>query len=333
MSFASPVLLLALLLVPLFAGYLLAQRRRSPVRRALHERRPPGQSRPTNAGLAPPCSAALYVLALAALVIGLAWPSAMLAVLQGGRDDRPDDGCLGLDARVRPIAPSRLDSAKQAASALIDNCRPRSGSGSSRSARRRVCRLADDRSSGSARRTQCLSGGGRDSPWRCDRLSLGDERRMRSTPPRTRSPTRAQAPRARCRRRRPAPRPTRRRRPPRQNRRWSGPCSCPTVRTRTGKLEPAEAASPPRPRGCRSTRSRSAPRRVVSVTDEFGVPHSRGPAGHRHPRRDRRDHRRAVVRGAPADDLQQITGLRLTRGCPLRGPGDHPGGSLPLGSS
>lgn len=120
MSFASPVLLLALLLVPLaIAGYLLVQRRRSryvvrftnvDLLSNLVPRTPAWRRH------VPP---ALYVLALAALVIGLARPSAMLAVPR-------EDATIVLTMDVSgsmlatDVAPSRLDSAKQAASAFID---------------------------------------------------------------------------------------------------------------------------------------------------------------------------------------------------------------------
>ncbi|HET9756489.1 MAG TPA: VWA domain-containing protein [Candidatus Limnocylindrales bacterium] len=120
MSFASPVLLLALLLVPLaIAGYLLVQRRRSryvvrftnvDLLSNLVPRTPAWRRH------VPP---ALYVLALSALVIGLARPSAMLAVPR-------EDATIVLTMDVSgsmlatDVAPSRLDSAKQAASAFID---------------------------------------------------------------------------------------------------------------------------------------------------------------------------------------------------------------------
>jgi Ca-activated chloride channel family protein len=120
MSFASPVLLLALLLVPLaISGYLVVQRRRSryvvrftnvDLLSNLVPRTPAWRRH------VPP---ALYVLALAALVIGLARPSAMLAVPR-------EDATIVLTMDVSgsmlatDVAPSRLDSAKQAASAFID---------------------------------------------------------------------------------------------------------------------------------------------------------------------------------------------------------------------
>jgi Ca-activated chloride channel homolog len=120
MSFASPILLVGLLLVPL-AGllYLIVQRRRSRY-----------VVRFTNvdllANLVPRTPAwrrhvppALYVLALTALVIGLARPSAIVAVPR-------EDATIVLTMDVSgsmlatDVAPTRLDSAKQAASTFID---------------------------------------------------------------------------------------------------------------------------------------------------------------------------------------------------------------------
>lgn len=120
MSFTSPALLLALLLVPLaIAGYLLVQRRRSryvvrftnvDLLSNLVPRTPAWRRH------VPP---ALYVLALAALVIGLARPSAMLAV---PREDATIVLAMDVSGSMlaTDVAPSRLDSAKQAASAFID---------------------------------------------------------------------------------------------------------------------------------------------------------------------------------------------------------------------
>ena len=100
MSFTSPALLLALLLVPLaIAGYLLVQRRRSryvvrftnvDLLSNLVPRTPAWRRH------VPP---ALYVLALAALVIGLARPSAMLAV--------PREDAARLPPQVRRCPRSR----------------------------------------------------------------------------------------------------------------------------------------------------------------------------------------------------------------------------------
>lgn len=120
MSFAAPALLVALMLVPLaVAGYLLVQRRRSRY-----------VVRFTNvdllANLVPHAPAwrrhvppAFYILALTALVIGLAWPSAMVAV---PREDATIVLAMDVSGSMlaTDVAPSRLDSAKQAASTFVD---------------------------------------------------------------------------------------------------------------------------------------------------------------------------------------------------------------------
>ena len=120
MTFAEPVLLIALLGVPLAVlGYVYVQRRRSRY-----------VVRFTNvdllANLVPKTPAwrrhvppALYVAAMAALVIALARPSAMVAV---PREDATI--ILAMDTSgsmmATDVAPSRLASAKQAASAFVD---------------------------------------------------------------------------------------------------------------------------------------------------------------------------------------------------------------------
>ena len=124
MTFAEPLLLIALLGVPLAVlGYLYVQRRRS--RYAV---------RFTNvdllANLVPKTPAwrrhvppALYVAAMAALVIALARPSAMVAV---PREDATI--ILAMDTSgsmmATDVAPSRLASAKQAASTFVDQLPP-----------------------------------------------------------------------------------------------------------------------------------------------------------------------------------------------------------------
>ena len=124
MTFASPELLLGLLLVPLAIGlYLVVQRRRN--RYAV---------RFTNvdllANLVPKTPAwrrhvppALYVAAMAALVIALARPSAMVAV---PREDATI--ILAMDTSgsmmATDVAPSRLASAKEAAATFVDQLPP-----------------------------------------------------------------------------------------------------------------------------------------------------------------------------------------------------------------
>ena len=124
MTFAEPLLLIALIGVPLaLIGYLLVQRRRSRY-----------VVRFTNvdllANLVPKTPAwrrhvppALYLAAMAALVIALARPSAMVAV---PREDATI--ILTIDTSgsmlATDVAPSRLASAKQAAATFVDQLPP-----------------------------------------------------------------------------------------------------------------------------------------------------------------------------------------------------------------
>jgi Ca-activated chloride channel family protein len=119
-SFAEPALLIGLVAVPIaVAAYLLVQRRRSRY-----------VVRFTNvdllANLVPRAPAwrrhvppALYVAAMTALVIALARPSAMVAV---PREDATIVLAMDVSGSMlaTDVAPSRLDSAKQAASAFVD---------------------------------------------------------------------------------------------------------------------------------------------------------------------------------------------------------------------
>jgi Ca-activated chloride channel family protein len=119
-SFAEPALLLGLVAVPIaVAAYLLVQRRRARY-----------VVRFTNvdllANLVPRAPAwrrhvppALYVAAMTALVIALARPSAMVAV---PREDATIVLAMDVSGSMlaTDVAPSRLDSAKQAASAFVD---------------------------------------------------------------------------------------------------------------------------------------------------------------------------------------------------------------------
>jgi Ca-activated chloride channel homolog len=120
MNFTEPAFLIGLLAVPLaVAGYLLVRRRRARF-----------VVRFTNvdllANLVPRTPAwrrhvppALYVLALTALVIGLARPSAMVAV---PREDATIVLAMDVSGSMlaTDVAPSRLASAKEAASTFID---------------------------------------------------------------------------------------------------------------------------------------------------------------------------------------------------------------------
>jgi Ca-activated chloride channel family protein len=124
MTFAEPLLLIGLLAVPLaIAAYYLIQRRRSryvvrftnvDLLANLVPRRPAWRRH------VPP---AMYVAAMAALVIALARPSAMVAV---PREDATIILAMDVSGSMMAtdVAPSRLASAKQAASTFIDQLPP-----------------------------------------------------------------------------------------------------------------------------------------------------------------------------------------------------------------
>ena len=124
MSFAEPLLLVGLLAVPIaFAAYLFVQRRRSRY-----------VVRFTNvdllANLVPKTPAwrrhvppALYLAAMAALIVGLARPSAMVAV---PREDATIVLAMDVSGSMlaTDVSPSRLASAQDAAATFIDQLPP-----------------------------------------------------------------------------------------------------------------------------------------------------------------------------------------------------------------
>lgn len=124
MTFAEPLLLIGLLAVPIaLAGYLLVQRRRSRY-----------VVRFTNvdllANIVPRTPAwrrhvppALYLAAMAALIVGLARPSAMVAV---PREDATIILAMDVSGSMlaTDVAPSRLASAQAAASSFINQLPP-----------------------------------------------------------------------------------------------------------------------------------------------------------------------------------------------------------------
>ena len=124
MTFAEPAVLLGLLAIPLaIAAYLVLQRRRAryvvrftnvDLLSNLVPRRPAWRRH------VPP---ALYVLSMGALLVALARPSATVAV---PREDATI--ILAMDASgsmlATDVAPSRLDSAKQAAADFVDQLPP-----------------------------------------------------------------------------------------------------------------------------------------------------------------------------------------------------------------
>ncbi|HEV8280908.1 MAG TPA: VWA domain-containing protein, partial [Candidatus Limnocylindrales bacterium] len=120
MTFAEPALLIGLLAIPLaIAAYVIVRRRRAryvvrftnvDLLANLVPRRPAWRRH------VPP---ALYVLAMGALLIALARPSATVAV---PREDATIVLAMDVSGSMlaTDVAPSRLDSAKQAASAFVD---------------------------------------------------------------------------------------------------------------------------------------------------------------------------------------------------------------------
>ncbi len=120
MTFAEPALLIGLLAIPLaIAAYVIVQRRR-----ARYVVRFTNVDLLTN--LVPRSPAwrrhvppALYVLAMGALLVALARPSATVAV---PREDATIVLAMDVSGSMlaTDVAPSRLDSAKQAASAFVD---------------------------------------------------------------------------------------------------------------------------------------------------------------------------------------------------------------------
>ena len=218
---------------------------------------------------------ALYVLALAALVIGLARPSAMLAVPR-------EDATIVLTMDVSgsmlatDVAPSRLDSAKQAASAFIDQLPAsfRVGLVTFGTAAQVAVSPTTDRAEVHAA-LDALQAEGGTALGDAIGLSLGMAQDVIDAAANSAADLGASSPSpssvavgrllarpvgaGRCV----------------QSRRWSRPCSCPTVRTRRASSNRLRRHAPLRPPGCPIyTIALGTATGVVSVTDEFGVPHT-----------------------------------------------------------
>lgn len=121
MSFASPALLLALLLAPLaLAGYLRVDRRRKEAARQFASPRLIDSVAPVRPGWRRHAAMALYGLALAVLVIALARPQATVAV-----PEERASVVLAIDQsgsmQARDAEPSRLRVARDAAHAFLDD--------------------------------------------------------------------------------------------------------------------------------------------------------------------------------------------------------------------
>ena len=121
MSFESPALLLALLLVPLaVAAYLRNDRRRREAARQFASPRLIDSVAPVRPGWRRHAAMALYGLALAVLVLALARPQATVAV-----PEERASVVLAIDQsgsmQARDADPSRLDVARQAAHSFLDD--------------------------------------------------------------------------------------------------------------------------------------------------------------------------------------------------------------------
>ena len=258
MSFASPELLLGLLIVPLaLIGYLIVQRRRS--RYAV---------RFTNvdllANIAPRTPSwrrhlppVLYLAAIAALAIGLARPSLVLAV---PREEATI--MLTMDVSRSMLAtdvdPNRLVAAQQAATDFVDRLPEqfRVGLVAFSTDARLVVQPTTDRAEIHEALASLQADGGT-AMGDAIALSLeasGIEQAQATASPDRRPPRTPRPPRMP-----PLPR-TRRRRPtPTRPRSWRRSC-CRTVPTRRAHWSRSRPPSAPPTSACRSTRSRSARR-------------------------------------------------------------------------
>lgn len=124
MTFAEPLLLIGLLVVPIaLAGYLLVQRRRSRYVVRFTNVDLLANLVPTTPQWWRHVPPALYLAAMAALILGLARPSAMVAV---PREDATIILAMDVSGSMlaTDVTPSRLASAQEAASTFIDQLPP-----------------------------------------------------------------------------------------------------------------------------------------------------------------------------------------------------------------
>lgn len=124
MTFAEPLLLIGLLVVPIaLAGYLFVQRRRSRYVVRFTNVDLLANLVPTTPAWRRHVPPALYLAAMAALIVGLARPSAMVAV---PREDATIILAMDVSGSMlaTDVTPSRLASAQEAASTFIDQLPP-----------------------------------------------------------------------------------------------------------------------------------------------------------------------------------------------------------------
>ena len=303
MTFADPILLLGLLLVPAGArrlppGPAPAQ----PLRRPVHERRPARQPRAADAGLAPPRAAG----PLPRRDRG-ARPRARPAVDDVAVPREEATIILTMDVsgsmKATDVAPTRLAAAQKAASDFVDQLPAAFKVGP-----RRVLdgaadpRRADDRPGAAPCGPRRPAGPRRDRARRRDRhVARGRRARSGEHVDGARRPSPAPSGR------RPR-RPARPRRRPAVGIRGHGATTTPIVATvllsdganSTGQLEPIPAAEQAAALDVPVyTIALGTADGVVDVPDDQGQLHTpQRPAGHRDARRDRRDDRRPLLRGA-----------------------------------
>ena len=256
----------------------------------------------------------LYLVAITALVIGLARPSMVMAV---PRDEATIILTIDVSGSMQAtdVQPTRLAAAQKAASDFVDQLPSAFRVGLvvfSTEARIELPPTTDHAQVHTAIDNLAAHGG--TALGDAIELSLeaagvagsgsgtGQARRRR----RTRRPARRRA--RRLRPTRPL-RPTRRPRRRRRRSRSSPPSSCPTAPTRPDRSTRSRRPTTRPPPACRSTRSPSArPTARSSVQDPFGqTAAAPGPARHRRPWR-RSPRRPAASSSAPrpAEDLAQI---------------------------
>jgi Ca-activated chloride channel family protein len=120
MTFLAPAFLLGLLLVPLLAAlYVWAQRRRSRYAVRFTNLDLLANIAPRRPGWRRHLPSALYLLAVAALAVGLARPTMVVPV---PRDDATVILAIDVSAsmKARDVAPTRLDAARAAAQSFVD---------------------------------------------------------------------------------------------------------------------------------------------------------------------------------------------------------------------
>jgi Ca-activated chloride channel family protein len=310
MNFLAPELLLGLLLIPLAIGfYLWAQRRRTKyavrfTNLALLANLAP--KRPSWRRHLPP---ALYLTAIAALLIGLARPTMVLAVPREDATVDPDHRRLRLDEGDRRVAdppgcgPRLRAVVHRPAPAKIRvglvGLRVRAGHpGPPTTDRDQLKSALDSLRPSTARRWATRSSQVLDIAEKIQ-AEARDARRLAAP---SASPPPRRAPSSSAARTRPAPRPTARR-----TSRSSPRSCCPTARTRSVRPSPRRRRPCGEARGPglhdRAGHARWHGRRSRQLRPDGHAP---GPAGQADPPADRRHDRRQGFDAPTAEDLKQV---------------------------